>query len=126
VYERIYKKLDKLTGGIESFASDLDSTIKKEQSCYMPLYIDTIGNNEIALAHYYKQNGDLCPDPDMQIKIVPEMKMAEALTLQDSFGFKQVYYEKDGTMFVNPSLKRDLNRFLDQWLTNLRQQGFYK
>ena len=43
-----------------------------------------------SLAHYYKQGGDLIPDPDMEIKVFPEFEMAEALTYQDSFGYRKV------------------------------------
>jgi hypothetical protein len=76
------------------------------------------------MSHYYKQNGDLCPDPDMEIKIIPEIKMAEAMTYEDSFGYKQVYIENGKKYY--PALKKDLNYFLNKWLSNLKEQKFYK
>lgn len=85
---------------------------------------DKKGNYLIALSHYFKQNGDMVPDPDMQIRILPEMGMIEAMTFQDQFGYKEVYPNKgDGKVYVYPKLKKDLNQFLSQWLTNIIRQG---
>lgn len=84
---------------------------------------DKKGNYLIALSHYFKQNGDIIADPDMQIRIYPDMPIAEAMTYQDQFGYQQVYPVKDGKEYVNPRLKRELNKFLNQWLTNIIRQG---
>jgi Uncharacterized protein conserved in bacteria len=69
----------------------------------------------LALAHYFELAGDLVPDPDMQIWVYPSTKMAEALTYQDQFGYREVYPEPGK---VNVAAKRDLNNFLAQWLKN--------
>jgi hypothetical protein len=45
------------------------------------------------MGHNYRQNGDLVPDPDMEIRILPEPGMAEALSYQDSFGYRRVYFD---------------------------------
>ena len=75
----------------------------------------------IALSHYFKQNGDMIPDPDMEVRIYPEMKMAEALTYQDSFGYREVY---PAPSQVYLKAKKDLNVFLNQWLSYILAQGF--
>ena len=86
IYERIYQKLDQLgiTGLIESGTEAAKSTA----SGYMDLSFDRLYDEEgavvIALAHYYKQNGDLCADPDMEIRVYPQRRMAEALTFQQA------------------------------------------
>lgn len=49
--------------------------------------------------------------------------MAEALTYQqDSLGVFQEVYPEPGK--VDVKLKKQLNQFLNQWLTNLINQGF--
>ena len=129
-YSTIYNKLLKvipglpehLQAGTEYGKSHLNS------SGMMDLSYDYLGReNEdsylIALAHNFEQNGDLVPDPDMQIRIKPGMKVAEAMTYQDQFGFQKVYFEKEGKKYVYPKLKKDLNYFLNQWLSNLIEQG---
>jgi hypothetical protein len=123
VYEMIYHKLDKLTGGIEKFTAS-NNYIKLKSSGFMDLVIECNTKNYISMTHYYKQGGDLIPDPDMEIKIIPDLKMAEAMTFQDFLGFQNVYTE-DGKKYY-PARKKSLNSFLNKWLSNLQIQGFYK
>lgn len=73
----------------------------------------------IAISHYYKQNGDMIADPDMEIAVYPSREYAEAMTYQDTYGYQSVLSGEE----VNAKLQRDLNGFLSQWLTNLIQQG---
>jgi len=47
--------------------------------------------------------------------------MAEALSYQDQFGYQYVYPEPGK---VDIKAKKDLNAFLNKWLTNLINQGF--
>lgn len=98
---------------------------KIEVKGYMPLVIEKIGENEYSLAHYYEQDGDLVQDPEMTIKIHPELKMVEALTYyQPALGIYQEVYPEPGKFY--PILKKELNEFLGMWLRNLKQQGFCK
>ena len=121
IYETIYKKLEKL--GI----TELVKYKKLRSEGYMDLSIDILSDNEeekhIAMAHNFIQNGDVMADPDMEIKIYKKTKMAEALTYQlSSMGIFQRVYPEPGKVY--PKLKKQLNSFLDQWLTNLISQGF--
>lgn len=94
----------------------------------MDLNFDYLGKDErglhtIALSHNYEQNGDLVPDPDMQIRINTQMKTAEAVTFQNVYVYQEVYEEIDGKMYVREKLKKELNLFLSQWLSNAIAQG---
>lgn len=124
IYEQIYKKLEEILGDFQY----LPRYLKLKSAGYMDLNMDKLycrkseGETVIALSHYYKHpSGDLIPDPDMEIRIHHKMKMAEALTYQDTYGYQQAYPEPDK---VNVKLKNKLNQFLNQWLTNLQRQGF--
>ncbi len=121
INERIFKKLERVIGDL----SDIPGYMKFEAHGFMDLGVDRLYADEelvtIALSHYFKQNGDMVPDPDMEVRIYPEMKMAEALTYQDSFGYQQVYPTSSQ---VNLKAKKDLNIFLNQWLSNIIEQGF--
>jgi len=129
-YSSIYKKLHKVIPDIIKYI-DEGKTFGKSQlksAGMMDLHFDFLekdsdGNYIIALSHYFKQGGDMVPDPDMQIKIIPKMKVAEAMHYQDQFGYKAVYITKDGKNFVDTNAKRNQNQFLSQWLTNLINQG---
>jgi len=135
IYETIYKKLDKLIPlGVKELQEG-EGFIKLKSEGYMNLNVDALRHKEhpkgkqdgcfiIAMAHNYIQEGDVMADPDMEIAIYPDMKMAEALTYQqDSLAIYNKVYPKPG--LVNVRLKKELNSFLNQWLDNLKKQGFY-
>ena len=117
IYETNYNKLLKILGNL-----DLNfEALKLKSGGFMDLGVDKLGEDKIALSHYYKQNGDMVADPDMIIKIHKDLKMVEAVTYQDSFGFRAVYPEEGK---VDLRAKKDLNSFLGTWLRNLINQGF--
>jgi uncharacterized protein YqiB (DUF1249 family) len=129
-YSSIYKKLHTLIPNLEEHIaqgkqygkSKLNSPAMMDLN-FDYLFTDEKGSHVIALSHYFEQNGDLVPDPDMEIRIIPEMKMAEAMTFQDQRIYQHVYQHDGEKELVNPHLKKDMNYFLDQWLTNAIQQG---
>jgi uncharacterized protein YqiB (DUF1249 family) len=79
VYEMIYARLQQL-GIIDESGKMKANYMKFISSGLMPLNVDMLISDTIALVHNGKHNGDVMSDPDMEIKIYPEMKMAEALT----------------------------------------------
>ena len=129
IYETMYNKLVKLGIINQDGSLKFDEYIKLKSGIFMDLNIDHLSHKDddrsivISLAHNYIQEGDVMADPDMEIRIIPSMKMVEALTFQqDSTGtYHQVYLE-DGRFY--PSLKKELNNFLNSWLKNLIEQGF--
>jgi len=128
IYETIYRKLSKLVPNL----AEIEEYAKLTAPGYMDLGIDVIDRNDeytvIALSHYYKHpSGDMIPDPDMEVRITHELQMAEAMSYQDTFGYQQVYHDWDTETQrfrkVAPRAKKELNSFLNKWLTNLLQQG---
>ena len=109
---------------------NFDGNIKLKSDGYMDLNIDFLfsgikGDYVIALAHNYLQNGDVMADPDMEIKVMPRFKMAEALTFRQDGVLalnQRVYEVVDGKVMVKPRLKKELNSFLSGWLLNLKKQ----
>lgn len=118
-----FKFLNKLTGGLEKFMSNQNGYLKLKSSGYMDLTIERLGMNQLSLTHYYLQNGDLVPDPDMQIEISFKEHSANVVTFQNSLIFQTVYLSGGG---INLELQRELNSFLHGWLKNLKVQGFYQ
>jgi len=124
VYERIFAQLERL--GVISLIRENADAAKSQSSGYMDLHFDrlyeTEGSVVISLAHYFKQSGDLCCDPDMEICVRPERKIAEALTFQQAIPpIYQMVYPEAGQ--VNPGLKKSLNDFLLTWLRACVAQG---
>ena len=94
-----------------------------EDSGYMPLTIQRIAEDEIAIAHFYEQNGDLMYDPEMTFRLDVEKGTLEPLTFRQDGGFpiyQQVYPEPGKWI---PKLRNDLNAFAEQWLKNIEQQN---
>ena len=122
IYQRVYDKLEKLVGNLR----EIPEAKKSQVPGFMDLNLDRLSPNgdmtAIALSHYYKHpSGDMIPDPDMEIRIMPKARTAEALSYQDSFGYRLVYGEEGRTVSV--AVKQDLNQFLEQWLSNCLEQG---
>lgn len=121
IYERMYTKLEKLLGELDK----LPDAGKSESKGYMDLHFDKLfvdpdGRTVIALAHYFRMNGDSVPDPDMQIRIDHKLKTVEALTYQDLTRYSEVY-PKPG--LIDAAARSHMNDFLSLWLTNLIEQG---
>jgi len=131
VYKTIFKRL-KAIGIINSEGKPtFDEYLKLKSGGFMDLSLDMLyqedGSYIIAMAHNYIQNGDVMADPDMEIKIIPGMQMAEALSFRQDGGIpinQQVYAEIDGKKMVYPQVKKQLNSFLSGWLLNIKKQGF--
>lgn len=119
IYSRIFRKLEAL--GV--FEVPIGESVHLKSSGFMDLIIERLGENHYSLTHYFESNGDLCPDPDMEIRVFLKEKLAEALSYQDSFCYRKVYPD---LIHVNIKAKKELNQFLDQWLSNLKEQGFRK
>lgn len=127
IYHKIFKHLETL-GVIALLEAGADSA-KSKAVGMMDLSMDRLYGEEngavrISLAHYFRQNGDLCPDPDMEIRIFPAQRMAEALTFQQTSPcvYREVYPAPGQ---VNLVLKRELNGFLSYWLRNCIAQGHH-
>ncbi len=120
VHHAIYTKLEQL--GLDF--TNLPNYAKSLVSGFMDLNMDLLYTEGeavvIALSHYFEQNGDMVADPDMQLRVLPALEMAEALTYQDQWCYREVY-PKPG--YVDPRAKQELDTFLDYWLSNCLSQG---
>jgi hypothetical protein len=106
-----------------------------ENSAFMPLVIEKHGQGskaEVTVTHYYEQNGDLCPDPDMAFIYLksenetdPEKFFLVPCAYQDSFGYKRSRWtDEDGKEWINKKLNADQISFANQWGRNIRAQGW--
>ena len=120
VYERNFKRLEKVFG--HEFYRKERRVLKSEG--FMDLHFERIAEMVFSLAHYFTQNGDLVPDPDMEIRVLPDRRMVEALTLQNQFTFSRVYPDPEKPNLFYPQVKKELNGFLEFWLQNIVSQGF--
>ena len=119
--QSIYKKLIKIIPDIATRRSAGKSQLHSD--AMMDLNLDILSKQgdiiRIALSHYYKQNGDMIADPDMELIINTQLMTSNAMTYQDSMIFQSAEHEGG----INQKLVNSLNEFLDQWLQNCIDQG---
>ena len=93
--------------------------MKFKQDGFDDLVLETIGENEYSIAHYYTQNGDRMRDPEITFMLDDTKRCIYALSYtQDNMG---IYYE---TGDRTEKQMEDLMGFFDQWMANIKEQGF--
>jgi len=98
-----------------------------ENGSYQPLVIEAWDSpiagegRRISVAHYFESNGDLVPDPEVEIR-----DDGWPIELSQVLGYTQVtVYQEDGTLLFAPRSRRDVLYFLnDTWAPNLRAPRF--
>ena len=93
---------------------------------YMPLHVQWIADDVVALGHTFRQNGDTMNDPEMTFRVDQEKGTMEALTFQQDGGvpiYQQVYPEPGKWI---PKLRNDLNNFAAKWMKNITAQKFIR
>ena len=103
-YERNYQRLTALLG---QPLADLRSGVayRLQAAGFMDLVVEVLpqcpetGAMVLSLAHYFEQNGDLCQDPEMEVRVFPPQDgrpgYVEALTFQQAIPpiYQRVYPE---------------------------------
>ena len=125
VYDKIYERLMGLIPDLRDLKREDART--SSSGGFMDLHLNVLSKTKdemiISLDHTYRHpSGDTIPDPDMQIRVylIEGWEKAEALSYQDTYGYRKVYPEPGR---VYPKLKKELNGFLLQWLKNIKAQG---
>lgn len=92
---------------------------------YMPVHVECLHRTGLGLlysiAHYYEQNGDLVPDPDVVF-----LRRADGwspMSFQNSVALRvAVHFHEDSTIEVHEKEQRDLVSFCQTWMRNIREQ----
>lgn len=109
----------------------MDLTVERLPDC------QETGGIVLSLCHYFEQNGDLCQDPEMTVRLFPPgltvlQQLAPstdpALGRAEATSFQQAVPPVYHRVYPRPglyhrSLRQELNEFLGIWLKNLQDQG---
>lgn len=107
-----------------------------ESSGFMDLVIETLPGNQVSVAHYYEQNGDLCQDPEIVFFASPfdgewyavEWTTPAFMILGRTMGGYErlVWFDENNPRKYSLKLhaQRDLAIFANKWAKNIRMQGF--
>ncbi len=114
------KVLDKLVADLEPGTS---RKLDNAPGCYMALSVERLTENTFSMAHYFEQNGDLCPDPDMEFWLGLDGRFYPVSNTQ-VFGFRRVLtLGSDGQPeSFSPKGQRELAAFAGTWLKNIKAQ----
>lgn len=89
----------------------------------MDFNVDWLGAQDISVAHNSILNGDVMADPDMQVRVFPDIKAAIAYTYQNDY--VPVFYTaivEDGKIDMKKAA--DHTAFLDSWLKEVIGWGY--
>lgn len=93
---------------------EVGDRIKVEGGSYMDLTIEKVFSDQISVAHYYTQRGDLMSDPEIVFEIYETHWIPIRYTQHPNVH----KYDEDGLP--------DVKKFAEMWSSNLRRQGFIK
>lgn len=124
------KVVDKLVSqaGIEGHVK-----INNSDGAFMPVIVERIGQNVdflgtvvdiYSVSHYYEQNGDLVPDPDVTLAVKQEKEgtLAYPLTIQNSFRYEEAMFVNNGDWLYRKKSYNDLVKFCNMWMKNIKYQ----
>ncbi len=124
----IFNKMIELMNGEDHLK--IDNT----EGTFMPVHIEKLYDKDLAgrkvgiysVAHYYEQNGDLVPDPDMTFavsKVDPmyiwPMSYQNIMTYQES-----LWCGEDDKWKINKRVQGEHAVFAGQWMKNIKDQQF--
>lgn len=125
---KIFNQLIKLMGEEDHLRINNNS----EDSGIMPLVIEKLYQTDLlgrsatiySLAHYYEQNGDLVPDPDMEFAVSDVDNMyIWPMTFQNGYGSRRgIYKNSEGSWLLNSREQADQASFANMWLDNIKWQ----
>ena len=108
-------------GLADAFARSAEFYLELTNAPYMPLVIERQGD-EVAVMHYFIQNGDLMRDPEVAFR---HGSWEPISITQDPVGvYREVFLFVGGRRVMNVRLLRELEDFARLWAANLRAQGF--
>ncbi len=89
---------------------------------YMPLSVERLSENTFSLTHYYEQNGDLVPDPDMLFWRSSDGRFFPC-HFQNALAFvRSVELRNDVPVRFARSTQHDQATFAGKWLANIALQ----
>lgn len=92
---------------------------------FMSVHVECLHSSGLGLlfsvAHYYEQNGDLVPDPD--VVFLHTAGGWIPVSFQNSLAYRVgAHFHEDGTIEIDEKEQSDLVTFCNQWMRNIREQ----
>ena len=139
--KQLNKQATKVFGRLLTGLSNVGDHAKigKDESAYMAVCVDVIDRPNIpdgllgqcavvAVSHYFKQNGDMCADPDMTFLVVGPSDGSPLAVFPMTFDqslpprYDVAAWFEGGQLMSKRNLQADLTRFANFWMSNIAQQ----
>ena len=107
----------------DAFLSAADFHARVVCGGYMPLVIEK-HTKTVSITHYYEQNGDLVPDPDMEFYLTEFGWVPAAIQFCTGTYRRATEYNDEGKLMANKKELRDQEAFAKMWARNILAHGF--
>ena len=119
-FQTVIEHLLKSHNLLDDFQLQETFHVRFDKPGYQRLVIERHGEM-ISVAHYFEQNGDLIPDPDVELHYPSWVPTA---ITQAYFGYRQKFIERDGKTFVDTRFHKEVSSILTLWARNINAQGW--
>lgn len=128
VHQSNYIKLLRIVPDLEQrIVSDDEAYGKSKRTGFMDFNLELIHQDKtgyyLAISHYYKENGDMIADPDMEILVNLKNKTVIPLSYQDRYKYRTTFDDIYHRKLINVKELKAQSSFLSFWLGNLKKQG---
>lgn len=114
------KILDTLTSGLKPGES---RKIDASGGSYMPVHVECLTDGHYSVAHYFEQNGDLVPDPDMEFyRAETGAWLPVNCTMATGYYTQAISFEGSKPKGFYPHVLRELCSFASMWMRNIKDQ----
>lgn len=128
---KMQAQIEKMAKARDIDLSQAGSYFKAKSPGFMDLVVESIGQNQVSVAHYYEQNSDLCQDPEIVFFVAGgEWSAIEWTTPPVRFGgremggYKRVAEQTENGWRYYKRDQRELAIFANKWADNIQMQGF--
>lgn len=120
--KEVHGLYDKLSKIFPKFMENNCIYSKYSTENYEPLALEKINSNQISVAHYYEQNGDLMRDPEIVFNVDYDNKTLTPMEYyNDGLGNADLVETEQST---NKTLQKDLIDFSNTWFNTIKNQGY--
>lgn len=121
VIEKILKK----NGKLGEFQTQSTFHFRAKSQGFMDLVIEKHGANMVSVSHYFEQNGDLIPDPDIQFYVDAQGEWHPwNITMSSGYYAPCLLIEGGVVKGKYPRSYKETKSFAAMWARNLKAQGF--
>lgn len=123
---RAKKVMDTLTGYMEG--TDGHRKLDNAKGAFMPVHVEHVNKCRLgqifSIAHYYKQNGDMMRDPDMEFiqggdgEYYPISFWQDAPLIRD----ESVFWKDGEIVAFDQKRQASLVTFANLWMRNIKEQ----